>query len=122
MTRAMAAPAGWMGGGLVPRQMIHAPQCFAESAGRCGPAESKAEGVRVSSGWIAMSSAADAQYCLRPGPHSPENGLPAHCIRKYKGARRPAHLKGSWVGWQEDSGSQDSSEVGLNCAQKAEVY
>ena len=40
----------------------------------------------------------------------------------YTGARRPAHLKGSWVGWQEDSGSQDSSEVGLNCAQKAEVY
>jgi hypothetical protein len=43
-------------------------------------------------------------------------------IELYKGARRPAHLKGSWVGWQEDSGSQDSSEVGLNCAQKAEVY
>ena len=42
--------------------------------------------------------------------------------KRYKGARRPAHLKGSWVGWQEDSGSQDSSEVGLNCAQKAEVY
>jgi hypothetical protein len=20
----------------------------------------------------------------------------------YKGARRPAHLKGSWVGWQEE--------------------
>ena len=47
--------------------------------------------------------------------------VPVRSSSKYKGALRPAHLKGSWVGWQEDSGSQDSSEVGLNCAQKAEV-
>jgi hypothetical protein len=78
---------GRMGGGLVPRQMIHAPQCFAESAGRV-PQSPRPRGpsqLGVDRDVVSCRRAVTYGIACGPAAHTaPESGLPSQKYSTYR--------------------------------------